>query len=63
MRNFGIKDEDIDRQFGICKEVFGLELEEKIKFHDAERFKRGDIRGYRPVGSKLITRCVFFSFF
>jgi isopenicillin N synthase-like dioxygenase len=58
VKNFRISEQDIEEQFEICKYVFALPLEEKLPYHDPERFAKGDIRGYRPIRSKLITRYV-----
>lgn len=56
VKNFGIEDEKIEREFEICEELFKLPLEEKLPFHFPERMAMGDIRGYRPIGSKLIVK-------
>ncbi|KAK4550495.1 hypothetical protein LTR36_000074 [Oleoguttula mirabilis] len=47
--NFGISQEEVDRQFAICKEVFDLPTEEKLK-HRAD-LENGNYNGYRPQGS------------
>lgn len=56
VKNFGIEDEKIEKEFKICQELFELPLEEKLPFHFPERMAMGDIRGYRPIGSKLIVK-------
>lgn len=46
--NFGLPQEDIDRQFAIGKQVFELSTDEKLKFR--ADLENGDYNGYRPKG-------------
>lgn len=47
--NFGLTQEEVDRQFAIGKEIFSLPTEEKLK-HRAD-LEHGNYNGYRPLGS------------
>ncbi|SMR57709.1 unnamed protein product [Zymoseptoria tritici ST99CH_1A5] len=47
--NFGLSQEDVDRQFAIGKEIFALPEEEKLK-HRAD-LENGHYSGYRPKGT------------
>ncbi|OQO13741.1 hypothetical protein B0A48_01971 [Cryoendolithus antarcticus] len=47
--NFGLMQSQIDRQFGIAKELFALPTEEKLR-HRAD-LEHGHYSGYRPLGS------------
>lgn len=50
--NFGLSQDEIDEQFAIGKEVFGLPLQEKMRFR--ANLEQGDYNGYRPAGSAEI---------
>lgn len=50
VKNFGISQADVDRQFALGREFYALPLEEKLKFHSAEDLARGEYNGYRPAG-------------
>ncbi len=56
VNNFGIEQEKIEDQFKLCETLFDLPLDEKLPFHNAEAWAKGDIRGYRPIGSSLLTK-------
>lgn len=47
--NFGLNQDQIDRQFAIGKEVFSLPTEEKLRYR--ADLEHGNYSGYRPVGS------------
>jgi len=47
--NFGLTQEQVDRQFAIGKEIFELPVEEKLKYR--ADLEHGDYNGYRPRGS------------
>ena len=47
--NFGLSQEEVDRQFAICKELFELPTQEKLKYR--ANLESGDYNGYRPIGS------------
>ncbi|KAK3710274.1 hypothetical protein LTR37_010340 [Vermiconidia calcicola] len=47
--NFGLSQDDVDRQFAIGKEFFSLPTEEKIKYK--ADLMNGNYNGYRPKGS------------
>jgi isopenicillin N synthase-like dioxygenase len=49
--NFGLSQEDVDRQFSIGKELFKLPIEEKLKFR-AET-ENGGYNGYKPMGLRV----------
>ena len=48
--NFGISQEEVDRQFTLGREFYQLPLEEKLKFHNADDLRSGEYNGYRPAG-------------
>lgn len=50
VKNFGISQEEVDRQFALGREFYDLPLEEKLKYHNLEDLHRGDYNGYRPAG-------------
>lgn len=47
--NFGLSQEQIDRQFAIGREVFKLPTEQKLKYR--ADLEHGNYNGYRPLGS------------
>jgi isopenicillin N synthase-like dioxygenase len=46
--DFGLTQEEVDRQFAIAKEIFALPLEEKLKYR--AELEDGHYHGYRPLG-------------
>ena len=50
MKNFGISQEEVDRQFALGREFYDLPLEEKLKYHNLEDLHNGEYNGYRPAG-------------
>ena len=50
VKNFGISQEEVDRQFALGREFYDLPLEEKLKYHSIEDLERGEYNGYRPAG-------------
>jgi len=53
VKNFGISKESIRQQIDLAQAIFDLPLEEKLPYHDAAAWARGDRVGYRPIGSQL----------
>jgi isopenicillin N synthase-like dioxygenase len=53
VKNFGVSKEAIDQQIKLCQVFFGLPFEEKLPYHDATAWARGERVGYRPIGSEL----------
>lgn len=49
MTNFGLSEQDIEKQFELGKEILDLPEEEKLK-HRA-KIEDGDYNGYRPLGA------------
>ncbi|KAK0937616.1 hypothetical protein LTR29_010838 [Friedmanniomyces endolithicus] len=49
INNFGLDQEQVDRQFAIGKELFALPTEEKLKYR--ADLEHGNYNGYRPLGS------------
>ena len=47
--NFGLTQEQVDRQFAIGREFFQLPTEEKLKYR--ADLEHGNYNGYRPLGS------------
>lgn len=50
VKNFGISQEEVDRQFALGREFYDLPLEERLKYHNLEALHRGEYNGYRPSG-------------
>ena len=50
IKNFGIEQEEVDRQFALGREFYDLPLEDKLKYHNLEDLRRGEYNGYRPAG-------------
>ncbi|KAJ5874806.1 uncharacterized protein N7529_003236 [Penicillium soppii] len=55
--NFGLSQEDVDRQFSIGKELFKLPIEEKLKYR--AELEKGGYNGYKPMGLREISPGVF----
>lgn len=47
--NFGLSQDEVDRQFAIGREVFSLPMEEKLKYR--ADLQNGNYNGYRPLGA------------
>ena len=47
--NFGLSQDEVDRQFAIGKEFFSLPTEQKVKYR--ADLEHGNYNGYRPRGS------------
>lgn len=52
--NFGLSQEEVDRQFSIGKEIFKLPLEEKLKYR--AELEKGGYNGYKPMGLRVSRR-------
>ena len=50
VKNFGISQEEVDRQFALGREFYDLPLEERLKYHNIQDLERGEYNGYRPSG-------------
>lgn len=50
--NFGLTQDQVDRQFAIGKEVFELPTEEKLKYRAG--LEQGQYNGYKPLGLREI---------
>jgi isopenicillin N synthase-like dioxygenase len=50
VKNFGISQEEVDRQFALGREFYDLPLEEKMKYHNPDDLRSGEYNGYRPAG-------------
>ncbi|KAJ5950056.1 hypothetical protein N7454_001640 [Penicillium verhagenii] len=55
--NFGLSQEDVDRQFSIGKEIFNLPIEEKLKYR--AELEKGGYNGYKPAGLREISPGIF----
>jgi len=53
VKNIGVPKEAIEQQIKLSQAFFDLPLEEKLPYHDAAAWARGDRFGYRPIGSEL----------
>lgn len=49
--NFGLAQEEVDRQFSIGKQIFALPIEEKLKY--SAELEKGDYNGYKPMGLRV----------
>lgn len=49
--NFGLSQEDVDRQFAIGKSFFELPIEEKLKYR--ADLENGGYNGYKPLGIRV----------
>ncbi|KAI1335467.1 hypothetical protein F5Y15DRAFT_428318 [Xylariaceae sp. FL0016] len=54
VKNFNIPQEEVDRQFALGREFYGLPLEEKLKYHSAKDLENGEYNGYRPAGHRIL---------
>ncbi|KAL2862501.1 putative oxidoreductase, 2OG-Fe(II) oxygenase family [Aspergillus lucknowensis] len=55
--NFGLSQEEVDRQFSIGKQLFDLPLDEKLKYR--AELEKGGYNGYKPAGLREIAPGVF----
>ncbi|KAF3804743.1 putative 2-oxoglutarate-dependent dioxygenase JRG21 [Colletotrichum gloeosporioides] len=55
--NFGLSQEEVDRQFAIGKSVFELPTEEKLKYR--ADLENGGYNGYKPLGLREVRPGVF----
>ncbi|KAI0014489.1 hypothetical protein F4779DRAFT_612777 [Xylariaceae sp. FL0662B] len=55
--NFGLTQEQVDRQFAIGKEVFKLPTEEKLKYR--ADLENGGYNGYKPLGLREVRPGVY----
>lgn len=53
VKNFNISQEEVNKQFALGREFYGLPLEEKLKYHSDEALRSGDYNGYRPAGERM----------
>lgn len=53
VKNFNIKQDEVDRQFALGREFYNLPLEEKLKYHNSDDLVRGEYNGYRPAGHRM----------
>ncbi|KAI1608877.1 hypothetical protein EDD36DRAFT_95866 [Exophiala viscosa] len=50
--NFGLNQDEVDRQFSLCKQVFELPTDEKIKYR--ADLENGGYNGYKPLATREI---------
>ncbi|KAL2812268.1 hypothetical protein BJX63DRAFT_432711 [Aspergillus granulosus] len=55
--NFGLSQEEVDRQFAIGQQIFNLPLEEKLKYR--AELEKGGYNGYKPKGLREIAPGIF----
>ncbi|KXT06777.1 hypothetical protein AC578_7320 [Pseudocercospora eumusae] len=55
VKNFGISQEEVDRQFALGREFYDLPLDEKLKYHNLADLESGEYNGYRPAGLRQLT--------
>ena len=53
--NFGLSQDEVDRQFGIGKSLFELPTSEKLKYR--ADLENGGYNGYKPLGIR-VSDCV-----
>lgn len=51
--NYGVSQEDVDKQFALGQKFYELPLEEKYKYEPD--LDHGDYNGYRPAGRRLLS--------
>jgi isopenicillin N synthase-like dioxygenase len=49
--NFGLNQEEVDRQFGVGKQLFELPMSEKLKYR--ADLEHGGYNGYKPLGLRV----------
>lgn len=54
--NFGLSQEDVDRQFAIGQELFKLPLDEKLKYR--AELEKGGYNGYKPKGLRVSRKSI-----
>ncbi|KAL6247330.1 hypothetical protein RBB50_005676 [Rhinocladiella similis] len=50
--NFGLSQDEVDRQFSLCKQVFELPMNEKLKYR--ADLENGGYNGYKPLGTREV---------
>lgn len=55
--NFGLAQEEVDRQFAIGKAVFDLPTEEKLLYR--ADLENGGYNGYKPIGLRVRKQFVY----
>ncbi|KAK3676806.1 hypothetical protein LTR78_003010 [Recurvomyces mirabilis] len=50
VKNFGISQEEVDRQFALGREFYNLLLAERLKYHNIKDLENREYNGYRPAG-------------
>ncbi|KAK4561542.1 hypothetical protein LTR86_004860 [Recurvomyces mirabilis] len=58
VKNFGISQEDVDRQFALGREFYNLPLEGRLKYHNIKDLESGEYNGYRPAGLRALTETI-----
>jgi hypothetical protein len=64
VKNFGVSQEAVNRQFAIGKAFYDLPLEEKLKYVP-DNFAKGGFNGYMPAGRIMyvsVSFCLLFYF-
>jgi len=59
VKNFGLTQEEVDRQFALGRAFFELPLEEKLKFFSEAERDAGEYNGYRPPGQRKLTEGLY----
>ncbi|ORY69499.1 uncharacterized protein BCR38DRAFT_333504 [Pseudomassariella vexata] len=54
VKNFNISQDEVDQQFALGREFYGLPLEEKLKYHNQTDLESGEYNGYRPAGHRIL---------
>ncbi|KAF2773455.1 Clavaminate synthase-like protein [Teratosphaeria nubilosa] len=58
VKNFGISQEEVDKQFALGREFYDLPEEEKLKHHNLKDLESGEYNGYRPAGLRQLTETI-----
>lgn len=57
--NFGLTQEEVDRQFALGKTVFELPTDEKLKYR--ADLENGGYNGYKPLGLRVSANVLIYS--
>ncbi|EME84374.1 uncharacterized protein MYCFIDRAFT_187405 [Pseudocercospora fijiensis CIRAD86] len=58
VKNFGISQEEVDRQFALGREFYDLPLDEKLRYYNLADLESGEYNGYRPAGLRQLTETI-----
>lgn len=53
VKNFNISQDEIDRQFALCRGLYTTPLTERLKYHSANDLEEGKHSGFTPAGQRM----------